>query len=199
MEKPMHMTLKVLAITLAVLTLACGGGGGGGNQTINYKRAYTDPVSNSPSVPVICLNTSLSTDQVAVFDVIASSPTLQVRGVALNLIVDLTKVSFVDVPGGNEGASLGSISTVGLGGTNGRAVAKLDNQGCNRMGTAIRLPGTAQPANGVMMRFALQLLGQPVEGVIQATVGQGSGLLDPTGEIIPGTSPILGRLEMVKD
>lgn len=195
----MFKRLQILAIAAALLTLACGGGaGGGGSQSISYKRAYTDPVSSSPSVPVININTSLSTEQVAVFDVIATSPSIQTRGVVLNLSVDLTKVNFVDVPGGNQGTSLGSISTVGLGGDNGRAVAKLDKQGCYRMGTAIRAPGTAQSANGVLMRFALQLQGSPVEGVIQTSVGDGSGLLDANGQLIPGTAPVVGRLEMVK-
>jgi hypothetical protein len=178
---------------------ACGGGGTSQpNQALNYKRTYTEPVPGSPSQPVVRLNTALSTDTIAVFDVVANEPSRTIRGVALNLYVDQTKVQFVAVPGGATGAVLGNVSTGGWGGSDGRAAGKYDAAGVYVMASSIRAPGAAQPAQGVLLRFALQLQGEPVAGVIRTIVDNGSGLLDERGRMVAGTAPVVGRLEMVR-
>ena len=186
----------MIALSILSVLVGCGGAGGSSKQTLGYKATYTAPTAMSTSVPVVQLNTALSTDQIAVFDVVADTPNTSIRGCVLNLTVDLTKVSFVPVPSGNEGATLGNVSTGGFGGTYGCSVAKLNAQGCSLMGTAIQAPGPAQEAQGTLLRFALQLQGTTVAGVVTTVVASGSGLLDANSRVISGTAPVIGRLEV---
>jgi hypothetical protein len=66
------------------------------------------------------------------------------------------------------------------------------------MVVAIRRPATSEPASGVLMRFALAVNPSAVAGVVRAQVQSGSGLVGDDGRIIANTSPVLGRLEIVK-
>lgn len=149
---------------------------------------------------MILLNTSLSTSTVAVFDVVGIDPNLQVKGVNLSLAVDTSKMAFVSVPGDSGSTSkLGLATTGGFGGGQKAFTASKLRNGAYEMASAIQGVGSSSvPSNQVLLRFALQIQGQPVEGVVTTLVGTSSGLLDANARLIPGTAPVVGRLEIRK-
>lgn len=190
--------LKWGAALGVVLLAGCGGG------------SEVDPTSKSPSVayatptpvggqPSIVLNSALSSSTVLVFDVVGSSATSLVRGVTLNLQVDSSKLLPVEVPGA-AGATIRpsttpGVQTAGWGGGQSVVYRKDRADGLCMMVNALRLPAPPAAANGPMMRFAYKINGTPVSGVIRADVASGSGLVDGNGQLIPGTAPVIGRLE----
>jgi hypothetical protein len=66
--------------------------------------------------------------------------------------------------------------------------------GTATMGDAIQNPAAAVACQGVLLRFAYQVVGSPVMGVIRAQVMSGSGLMDSDGHFISGTAPVIGQL-----
>lgn len=199
-EKSIRFAL-CLVFPLAAL-VGCGGGGGGTSSSSDgkaaYSQTYTDPplpTGTNVYAPVIKRNATLSTSTTAVFDVMANAPATNVRGVVCNLQVDMTKATFVPVPGESGGAI---VSTGGFGGTGAFTKGLVLADGTNLMVVAIRRPATSEPASGVLMRFALAVNPSAVAGVVRAQVQSGSGLVGDDGRIIANTSPVLGRLEIVK-
>jgi hypothetical protein len=190
--------LPVLAgATLAVLT-ACGGGGGSSSSTKTPYFVYTAPTPNTGQ-PVVQLNNGMSNGNIAVFDVVGTAASTLTRGLDFNITVDSSKLLPVGVPGTASPTIrpvVGTgIDTGGFGGGQAMAIRTDRSDGLAHMATAIRYPAAAVASNTVVMRFAYQLSGSPVDGVIRAEVGTG-GLLDSNGKVLPGTAPAMGRLEL---
>lgn len=201
----MNKTMKLLIPLSLPVLLACGGGGGGGSNTSsttttsNLTAKYTDPVA-SEGACIIQLNRTLSTGSLLVFDVVGEKSDTPTVGVCLNLQVDQTKLASAVIPGPRdlEVEHIMASPTASPGGfASGAAVSMRKDRadGYSMMVTAIRRPGTPLPASGVLMRFAFQILGSPVAGVIRTQVMDGSGILDSNGRLISGTAPVIGRLE----
>lgn len=190
-----------LGAALALLVTACGGGGGGnGSSTTSptLSVAYTAPTSTTGQ-PLVILNSSLSTSTLLVFDVVGSTTT-PVRGVALNVQVDATKLLPANVPGADIATARPNttpgIQTGGWGGGQSVIYRKDKTDGYAMMVNAIRNPAAPMAATGPMMRFAFAVNGNPVSGVIRADVSSDSGLIDANGKLIPGTAPAIGRVEI---
>lgn len=190
------LNLKTSLALVALLALiACGGAAPAAKTDAaaqeTYSLSYTAP-AGSTGAPVVRLNSSLSTATTAVFDIVGNRAS-EIRGVVTNLQVDLSKVTFVTPPGESALVSGG-----GFGGSNLHTKSKVLPDGTNLMVVALRRPGTPLSGSGVVMRFALQMNSNPVLGVVRAEVRDGSGLADSDGKIVAGTSPVFGRLEVVK-
>lgn len=203
MKTFLKSTNLLLASAALVMSLACGGGGGGDDDTstpTNLAVNYSDP-SSTGAAAIIKLNRTLSSGGLLVFEVEANKADTQIGGVNLNLQVDATKLAVAEIPGTRDAevehilatptATPGTLST-------GTAMRKDRADGYTMMVSAIRRPSPSVPGTGVILRFAYKVQGNPVEGVIRTQVMDGSGLLDPKGNLIPGTAPVVGRLEYVR-
>lgn len=188
-------------VVLAMALVGCGGAGGDTNAPTSndYKQTYTEPPAPTGTnvyAPVIKKNTALSTPQLAVFDVTGNATTVSVRGLVLNLQVDTSKVSFDPVPGG--ASQVGSAGFGEAGGGAAKTAYKMLTDGTGLLVVALQRPASPIPANGSLLRFALRLNPNAIEGVVRVQVANGSGLVDENGNLISGTSPVMGRLEVTK-
>lgn len=194
--------LPLCAASTLLLLLACGGGGGGNSDGKSSSGTptivYTAPNSTG-TAPIVQLNQAMSTSSLVVFDVIGNNPSQQIDGVVVNFLVDPTKLIPVAVPGtwDPEPRHLMATPTVMTGGFgNGTAIAVRKDRadGTSMMAVAIRRPSSSVACSGVLMRFAYQVVGTPVQGVIRTQVVDGSGIT-ANGYLVSGTSPVVGRLE----
>ena len=176
----------------------------GSAYTLILSHNTCDP-SYAP-YPIVQRNVQLSTNSTAVFDVIATHPELLITGCVLKMEVDSQRFMLVPVPDGNLGSLMGNISTGGFGGNYGLAVVKEitiqgdyegDYTNYYLMSTAIQAPGLPQPANGILMRFALKIRSQTFTGLRMLRVEANSGLMDPDGYLIFDTEPCVGQLEVL--
>jgi hypothetical protein len=202
----MNKHVKLLIPAILPILLACGGGGGGGGTTSNTPSPsnsltvkYTDPAATDGAC-IIQLNRSLSTGSLMVFDVVGEKADTQTVGVCLNLQVDPAKLASANIPGDRDAEvehilATPTASPGGFGSGAAVSMRKDRSDGYSMMVTAIRRPGAPVPASGVILRFAFQVIGSPVAGVIRTQVMDGSGLLDANGRLISGTAPVIGRLE----
>ena len=192
--------LYVTSASLLLLLFGCGGGAEGTDKSTPGAPSivYTTPDS-AGGAPVVRLNQSLSSGNTIVFDVIGNQPSQVIDGLVLNLIVDPTKLIPVAVPGAWDPEprhlmATPTVMTGGFGGGTAIAVRKDRTDGTSMMAVAIRRPSQSVACNGVLMRFAYQILGTPVQGVIRAQVVAGSGIT-ANGYLVSGTTPVIGRLE----
>lgn len=194
--------LFITSASMLFLLIGCGGGAGGSDNKATpgaLSIVYTPPDSVG-GAPVVQLNQSLSSGTTVVFDVVGSQPSQKIDGLVLNLVVDSAKLVPVAVPGAWDPEprhlmTTPTVMTGGFGGGTAIAVRKDRADGTSMMSIGIRRPSPSVACSGVLLRFAYQVVGTPVQGVIRAQVVTGSGLTEGGGYLVSGTSPVIGRLE----
>jgi len=196
------LVFSTLGLPALLVGLGCGGGSSAASHSTtsgSLTIAYTAPTP-ADGQPVVVYNTALSSGSYLVFDVVGSTTTT-VRGLALNLQVDPTKFTAADVPTDASQVTARPVTTptIGTGGWGGghSVIYRVDHSdGLALMANTLRHPATPLPASGVLMRFAYNVIGTPVSGVVRAEVMEKSGLLDSYGRLISGTAPVIGRIEI---